>query len=104
MVKISVLYPATPGARFDVEYYVNIHMPMAARLLGPAIKAISVEIGLHGPGPEDSAPFAAICGFTCGTVQDFVQAFMPVAGQLQGDIPNYTDIQPVIQFSEIRVG
>jgi hypothetical protein len=29
-------------------------------------------------------------------------AFAPVAGQLQGDIPNYTDIAPVIQISEIR--
>jgi hypothetical protein len=27
-----------------------------------------------------------------------------VAGQLQGDIPNYTNIQPVIQISDIRIG
>jgi hypothetical protein len=28
-------------------------------------------------------------------------AFMPVVGQLQGDIPNYTDIEPVIQISNL---
>ena len=31
-------------------------------------------------------------------------AFTPVAGQLQGDIPNYTNIEPVIQISDIRIG
>lgn len=102
MVKVSVLYPNKPGSRFDVEYYLNTHMPMAARLLGPAIKAITVEIGV--PGPQGPAPFAAICGFTCETVEDFMQAFTPVAGELQGDIPAYTDIEPVIQVSEIRIG
>ena len=102
MIKVSVLYPNRPGARFDVEYYLNTHMPMAARLLGQALTAFTVEIGI--PGPTGTTPFAAIAAFTCETVEDFIGASTPVADQLQGDIPNYTDIQPVIQFSEIRIG
>ena len=31
-------------------------------------------------------------------------ASSPVVDQLQGDIPNYTDIAPVFQISEIRIG
>ena len=31
-------------------------------------------------------------------------AFTPVTPQLQGDIPAYTDIAPVIQISDIRIG
>ncbi len=31
----------------------------------------------------------------------FVEAFMPHIEELQGDIKNYTDVQPIIQFSEI---
>lgn len=104
MVKVSVLYPNKPGAHFDVEYYLNTHMPMAARLLGSAVKAINVEIGVSGEAPGSQAPFTAICGFTCHTVEDFVRAFTTVADQLQGDIPAYTDIQPIIQISEIRIG
>ena len=104
MVRVSVLYPNKAGSHFDAEYYVNTHMPMAARLLGSAVKAISVDIGLGGEAPGSQPPFAAMCAFTCETVQDFVQAFTPVAGQLQGDIPNYTDIEPIIQISEIRMG
>jgi len=104
VIKVSVLYPNKPGSRFDVEYYLKTHMPMSGRLLGPAVKAITVEIGRSAPGLEAPPPFAAICGFACETVQDFMDAFTPVAGQLQGDIPNYTDIEPVIQFSDIRLG
>ncbi len=104
MVKVTVLYPNAPGSRFDIEYYLNTHMPMSARLLGPAIKAITVEIGRGGEALGAEPPFAAICGFTCETVEDFMGAFTPVADQLQGDIPNYTDIPPVIQISDIRIG
>ena len=104
MVKVSVFYPNKPDSHFDVEYYLNTHMPMAARLLGSGIKAISVEIGRSGEQPGSFPAFAAIAGFTCETVEDFLQAFAPVAGQLQGDIPNYTNIEPVIQVSDIRIG
>ena len=102
MIKVSVLYPSKPGNRFDVDYYVQVHMPMARRLLGAPVKAISVEIGIAGGAPDQPAPYAAIAAFTCDTVQDFISAFMPVREQLQGDIPNYTDIVPHIQISEIR--
>ena len=102
MIKASVLYPSKPGSRFDVDYYLTVHMPMAARLLGAAVKEISIEIGIGGGAPGESAPYAAIVGFTCDSVDTFMAAFMPVAGQLRGDIPNYTDIEPVVQFSDIR--
>ena len=102
MIKVSILYPSKPGSRFDVNYYIQTHMPMAVRLLGSAVKAVSVEIGVGGATPGDPAPFAAIVGFTCESAQAFIEAFMPIADQLQGDIPKYTDIEPVIQFSEIR--
>jgi len=102
MIKVSILYPGTPGSRFDVDYYLTVHMPMAARLLGTAVKEISIEIGIGGGAPNQPAPYAAIVGFTCDSVDAFMAAFNPVAGQLRGDIPNYTDIEPVIQISEIR--
>jgi uncharacterized protein (TIGR02118 family) len=102
MIKVSVLYPNKPGNHFNVDYYVGVHMPMAVKLLGSAIKAVSVEIGVGGATPDQPAPYAAIAGFTCESIEAFSSASMPVIGQLQGDIPNYTDIEPVFQISEIR--
>lgn len=102
MVKVSILYPSKPGCHFDVDYYLNTHMPLALGLLGSAVKAVSVEIGVLGGTPDQAPPFMAICGFTCETVQAFTGAFLPNADVLQSDIPRYTDIAPVIQVSEIR--
>jgi uncharacterized protein (TIGR02118 family) len=103
MIKVSVFYPNKPGSRFDVEYYLATHMPMASRLLASALKAVSVEIGVSGASPDLAPPFAAIANFTCETAQAFVEAFTPCAAELQADILNYTNIEPVIQFSEIRM-
>jgi len=63
MVRVSVLYPNKPGSRFDANYYLNVHMPMAARLLGPAIKGVTAEIGVSAVSPDERAAFAAIAGF-----------------------------------------
>lgn len=101
MIKVSVLYRNKPGARFDADYYLNVHMPMAARLLGSAMQSITAEIGLSGETPGEPAPFAAIAGFTCISTDKFLQAFLPVANQLQADIPKYTDIEPLIQISSL---
>jgi uncharacterized protein (TIGR02118 family) len=103
MVRVSIFYPSKPGSRFDVDYYLNTHMPLAIGMLGSAIKAVSVEIGVIGGLPDQLPPFTAICAFTCESVEAFTSAFLPNADVLQGDIPNYTDIAPVIQVSEIRL-
>jgi len=102
MIKVSILYPNKPGSHFDADYYLKMHMPMAVRLLGPALRGATAEIGVGGAAPGEAAPYAAIAGFTCESVEAFTQAFLPIAAQLQGDIPRYTDIQPVIQISELN--
>ena len=102
MVKVSIFYPSKADSHFDVDYFLNTHMPLALGLLGSAIKGVSVEIGMLGGTPDQQPPFTAICGFTCEAVQAFTDAFLPNADVLQSDIPKFTDIAPVIQVSEIR--
>ena len=101
MIKVCVVYPNTPGSRFHADYYLRVHMPMAARLLGHPLESITAEIGIGGEEPGSPPPYAAIAGFTCESVEAFLQAFLPVVDQLQSDIPNYTDIEPVVQFSQL---
>jgi len=103
MVKVSIFYPSRPDGQFDVDYYLNTHMPLAIGLLGSAVKSVSVEIGVLGGTPGQPPPFTAICSFTCETAQAFTDAFLPNADILQSDIPRYTNITPVIQVSEIRL-
>ena len=44
-----------------------------------------------------------MCHFICDSVQSFQEAFAPHAKEILGDIPNYTDLQPVMQFSDMVV-
>ena len=101
MIKVSILYPRKPGSRFDADYYTKAHMPLAQQLLASGVVATSVEIGVSGATPEQPPAFWAICGFTCVSAEAFSAAFLPHAATLQGDIPNYTDVEPIIQISQL---
>ena len=50
---------------------------------------------------QQPPPFRAVAAFTCDSVRAFSEAFLPHAAELQEDIPNYTDIEPVIQVSHV---
>ncbi|MDE1943394.1 MAG: EthD family reductase [Betaproteobacteria bacterium] len=105
MVKISILYPNNPGSRFDVSYYVETHMPLSIRLLGAhsGFRGVSVEHGVASTVPGTPPAYIAMCHFLFSSIDDFLAAFMPHADVLQGDMPNYTDIEPVIQFNEVLI-
>jgi uncharacterized protein (TIGR02118 family) len=100
MIRVSVLYPANDGAAFDHDYYRDKHIPMLREKLGDALKDLAVEKGV-GDGMGGPAPFVAAAHMTFESVEDFQGALMPVAGDVVGDVPNYTAIQPVMQLSEI---
>ena len=105
MVKISILYPQTPGSSFDMEYYLSSHMPMSLGLLRshPGFIALSVERGVPAPQSGLAPAYVAMCHYTFTSAEDFVAAFMPHAAALQSDIPNYTSIAPVVQFSAVEI-
>jgi uncharacterized protein (TIGR02118 family) len=102
VVRITILYPNNSDTRFDVDYYLQMHMPRSIALLGSALNSVSVEIGVTND-LTGLAPFAAICAFTCESVAVFQAAFAPHAAELQGDIENYTNAQAIVQVSELRM-
>ena len=103
MIKVSVLYPHTPGARFDHAYYRDRHMPMVKNRLGSACLHYTVDKGLGGGAPGATPPFEAMCHIHCESVEAFQRAFAPHAAEIMGDVRNYTEIQPVMQVSEVTV-
>ena len=54
MIKVTVMYPYTEGARFDHAYYRDRHMPMVKARLGSACAYYTVEKGLAGRAPGAS--------------------------------------------------
>jgi uncharacterized protein (TIGR02118 family) len=101
MIKVTILYPNAEGKKFDMDYYTNKHMPLVASLLGDSLKLFGIDKGIGGRTPADPIPYAAIGYLYFDRLSAFRQSFGPHAEKIRSDIPNYTDIQPVIQISEV---
>lgn len=104
MIKVTAMYPHTEGARFDHAYYVDRHMPMVKERFGSACKYYTIDKGIAGMAPGSPPSYGIMCHFFFDSVGAFQSAFEPHAQEILGDIPNYTDIAPVIQISEVVVG
>lgn len=104
MIKVSVMYPNTPGARFDHDYYRDKHMPLLKNRMGDSCKYYTIDKGLGGGAPGAPPTYVAMCHFYCESVAAFQEGFGPHAQEILGDIPNYTDLKPVIQISDVVVG
>ncbi len=102
LVRISIIYPVCAGARFDVDYYLATHAPLALSRLGSAIIRFDIDIGVHAP-PMPEPSFVAAGHYICASTAVFMNAYLPHAAELQADVANYTDIMPIIQLSHIHV-
>ena len=103
MIKVSVLYPNGEGKSFDMDYYCNKHVPMVAKLLGDSVKSASVEKGLAGAAPGSTAAFAAMGNLYFNSMEEFGNSFGPNADRIMADLPNFTNIEPTVQISEVMI-
>jgi uncharacterized protein (TIGR02118 family) len=103
MIKVSVMYPNGPGARFDQAYYLDKHMPMVKARMGSALRFYSVDKGIAGGSSGDPATYLFVAQLHCDSVDDFQRGFGPHAPEIMSDIPNYTDQAPVVQISDVLV-
>ena len=53
--------------------------------------------------PDSEPAYVAICQFLFDSLEDFLAAFNPHAAFLQGDMPNYTDIEPIFQIGAVEI-
>ena len=103
MVKVTVFYPNEEGKKFDMNYYLATHIPLVRKLLGTACTSASVDEGLAGGTPGSKPTYVAVGYLHFNTVDDFVTSFTPNAPAIMDDIPNYTDISPMVQINEIKL-
>jgi len=96
------MYPNNEGTTFDLNYYCNTHLPLVGKLLGDALKAISIDSGIAGGSPGQAAPFIAMGHLTFESVDAFQNVFGPNAKKILADLPNFTNTQPTVQISEIK--
>jgi uncharacterized protein (TIGR02118 family) len=93
MFKLTVLYPKGDGSTFDMEYYRAKHVPLVNRVLGSERAEIDQVV---------DGPYMAVGHFYYPS-HEALQAGLagPDAGEALADVPNYTNVQPQIQISEV---
>ena len=93
MIRFSVHYPNGEGTTFDHDYYANTHIPLCVDIWKPA-KA-EIDKGIDGPN-------AAAVHFYFDSMETFMSSMSsPRSGEALADVPNYTNITPTTQLSEI---
>ena len=103
MIKVSVFYPNEEGKKFDMDYYCNSHIPMVQEKLGAACKSAAIYQGLGGGEPGSPPPYVAMLFLNFDSIEAFQTSYGPHAKTIMADLPNYTDIMPVIQISEVKM-
>ena len=103
MIKVSVLYPSGGDGKFDIDYYTGTHMPLVRKLLGSPLKNIAVEQGLAGGTPGSAPAYLAMGHLYFDNVEAFQTAFAPHATEILGDLPNFTNTQPTLQISAVKL-
>lgn len=93
MIRVSVLYPSGPDSTFDHDYYANSHVPLVVRTWEPT--GFQIDTGIDGP-------YLAAVHLTFESKPAFDKAMSkPETAAVMADVPNYTNITPTLQVSEI---
>ena len=103
MITVTVLYPNNESAKFDLDYYLSRHIPMVKRLIGGPLKNVVVEQGLGGAAPGSKAAYSVVCHLRFDSVEAFQQSFGPHAAAIQGDVRNYSNVEPTVQISDVKL-
>lgn len=100
MTTLTVTYPRSEGATFDHDYYEATHLPLVTETWRDAgLKGAQALRGLAAPDGGPPAYFAiAMIRFDS---PDALKAAIgsPAAGQIMSDIPNFTNVRPVVQVN-----
>jgi uncharacterized protein (TIGR02118 family) len=100
--RVAILYPNGEDKTFDMDYYEKKHMPMVAGFLGKNLKFYEIDKGIAGRTPNDKVPFVAIGYFYVNDLAEYNKAIAQNRDAVINDFKNYTNIQPVVQISEIK--
>ncbi|KAK7509286.1 uncharacterized protein IWZ02DRAFT_465905 [Phyllosticta citriasiana] len=99
-VTVSVLYPTAPDATFNLEYYLQTHMPL-----------VQEHFGLHGligyrvqklvsTATGDASPYSIMCLLEFPDRAAWDNALTQAAGPVMADVPNFSNKAPTFLIGE----
>src|SRR5689334_14679520 len=101
MICMSALYANGPGKTFDFDYYLNKHVPLVNQRLKPlGLVRYEIDRGLGGGVPGSAPAYLCMGRLYFDTLEQFQQSLMQHGPELLADIPNFTNVEIVLQVSE----
>jgi uncharacterized protein (TIGR02118 family) len=91
---LTVLFPSGEGVHFDIEYYVNHHIPLVLSLYGKSIRnyeVFQVQATPNGSPP----PFLAMANIWIADQEAFNKASREHAKDFGPDVPNFTNAKTI---------
>jgi uncharacterized protein (TIGR02118 family) len=101
MIKVIAYYKNIEGKKFDIDYYLNKHLPFVQQICGESLKKISVDRGLFGNEPNSMPVYINVTHLYFENMESFQNSMSPNFNKIFEDAPNFTEIEPVMQISEI---
>lgn len=101
LFKVAILYPNGEGKTFDMAYYERTHMPMVAGFLGNNLTFYEIDKGITGRTPNEKPPYLAIGYFYVKDIAEYNKVIAQHINSIVNDFKNYTNIQPIVQISEV---
>jgi len=102
MIAVTVLYPESEGAEFDMDYYLTSHFQLVGEKWGDmGLKGARVLKGVAGGDPGSPPPYRVMTIVDFESLEAFQNAVAAHGDAIFGDVPNFTNITPSLQISEI---
>ncbi len=102
-IKVSIFYPEGKDKTFDMDYYIHKHIPMVLGLIGDDVKLGAIEKGISGNKSDTSPAYKMMSHLYFDSMDAFERSFRPNEEEIMKDMANYTNIEPVVQVSEVVV-
>ena len=97
-VTFMAMYPDETDSNFDLDYYINDHIPLVKKLWGSSLLSVRVIKGVSNT--ESSPMYQIIAILEVDSIDNLHQLIAKHGPELGADFPNYSRVKPTIQISE----
>jgi uncharacterized protein (TIGR02118 family) len=101
MIVVSVLYPKTAESTFDYDYYSATHVPLVRARWEPLGLERADFFGGTSTLDGSAAPYEVTAMLHFSNEDALQKALATHGAEVVGDIPNFTNVQPLIQTNRV---